>query len=161
MNRLPLNVLRAALRPIGSECGTCAGGWELQLECSADAEFALNVDLAGVLLHDSVAHGKAEAGAFMRSILRLCFCSEEGIVDAVEMLSLDAAARVLNPHHHPARRVEGRNLKRCVGASEHGILRVQHQVQDDLLQLALIPMNTREVWVEVRLHANLGGLELM
>src|SRR5437588_13088213 len=97
----------------------------------------------------------------MRSILRLCFCSEEGIVDAVEMFSLDAAARVLNPQHHPAWRVEGRNLKRCVGASEHGILRVQHQIKNDLLQLALIPMDTCEVRIEVRFHANLRGLELM
>ena len=57
--------------------------------------------------------------------------------------------------------VEGRNLQRCVRRSEHRILRVQHQVQNDLLQLALIAVNAREVRVEVRLDANLRRLELM
>src|SRR5258708_7221771 len=161
MNRLPLNVLHAALRPIGSDCGTGAGGWELQLEGGAYSELALDVDLAGVLLHDSVADGKAEAGALMRSILRLGLRCEEWVVDAVEMFSLDAAAGVLNAHDHASGSVESRNLERCVRGSEHRILRVQHQVENDLLQLALISVNACQVRIEVRLHANLRCLELM
>src|SRR5258705_874925 len=161
MDRLPLDVLHATLRPIGSDCGTCAGGWELELEGSAYAEFALNMDLSGMLLHDSVANGKAEAGALMRSILRLGLCRKEGVIDAVEMFSLDAAAGVLNAYQHTPRSIEGRNLERCVGGSKHRILRVQHQVENDLLQLALISVDAREARVEVRLHANLRCLELM
>src|ERR1700680_5035427 len=99
MDRLPLNVLRAAVRPIGSDCGTCAGGWELQLEGSPYAEFALDVDLPGMLLHDSIADGKSEAGALMRAVLRLGLRRKEGVVDAVEMLSLDRVAGGLDSPH--------------------------------------------------------------
>src|SRR5260370_16202047 len=100
MDRLPLDFLHAALRPISSDCGAGSGGWELQLECSAYADFALNVDLAGMLLHDSVADGKAEAGALMSSILRLGLCCEEWVVDAVEMFSFVPPAASLNAPTH-------------------------------------------------------------
>src|SRR5882757_200751 len=161
MNRLPLDVLHAALRPIGSDCGTGAGGWELQLEGSANAELALDVDLAGMLLHNSVADGKSEACALVSAVLRLGLGGKERIVDAVEMFSLDAASGVLDAYQHTSSTVEGRNLKRGVRSSEHRILRVQHQVEDDLLQLALIPVNACEVWIKVRFHPNLRRLELM
>ena len=88
----------------GSDCGTGAGGWELQLEGCAYAELALDVNLAGVLLHDSVADGKPEAGALVRAVLRLGLRRKEGIVDAVQMFLFDAAAGVLNAHEHTARR---------------------------------------------------------
>src|SRR5258705_1050897 len=100
MNRLPLDVLHAALRPIGSDCRAGAGGWELQLEGSADAEFALDMDLAGMLLHDSVADGEAETGALVRPVLWLGLRGKEGVVDAVEMFPFDAASRVLDTHQH-------------------------------------------------------------
>src|SRR5882724_11034699 len=161
MDRLPLDVLHAALRPIGSDCGTGAGGWELQLEGSAYTELALDVDLAGMLLHDSVADGKSETGALMRPILRLGLRRKEGVVDAVQMFLFDAASGILDPYQHTSGSVEGRNLERCVRGSEHRILRVQHQVQNDLLQLALVAVNACEVRIEVRLHANLRCLELM
>src|SRR6266550_6496132 len=135
MDRLPLDVLHAALRPIGSDCGTGAGGWELQLEGGANAEFTLDVDLARMLLHDSIADGKSEASALMRSVLRFGLRRKEGVVDAVEMFPFDAASRVLDANEHTSGSVEGRNLERCVRGSEHRILRVQHQVENDLLQL--------------------------
>src|SRR5258707_2461478 len=130
MDRLPLDVLRAALRPIGSDCGTSAGGWELQLEGSATAEFALDVDLTGMLLHDSIADGKSEASALMRPILRLGLRRKERVVDAVEMFPFDAASGVLDAYQHTSGSVEGCNLERCVRGSEHRIFRVQHQVQN-------------------------------
>src|SRR5258707_3934050 len=131
MNRLPLKVLRAALNPIGSDCGTGAGGWELQLEGSAYAEFALDVDLAGVLLHDSVADGKSETGSLMRTVLRLGLRRKERIVDSMEMFPFDAASGILDAYQHTSGSVECGNLERCVRGSEHRILRVQHQVQND------------------------------
>ena len=45
--------------------------------------------------------------------------------------------------------------------AEHGVLRVQHQVEDDLLQLAVVAVNARKLRIEVGLDANLRGLELM
>src|ERR1700733_13860299 len=124
MNRLPLNVLHAALRRLGKDYRASAGGWELQLKRSAHAELALDVNLPGVLLHDSVADGQAKTGAFGSAVLRLGFGRKERIVDAVEMFFLDAAARVLNADEHTACAVEGCNLQRCIGSAEHCVLRV-------------------------------------
>src|ERR1700730_9571032 len=161
MDRLPLNVLHAALMPIGSNCGTGAGSRELQLEDSAYAKLTLNVDLTGMLLHDPIADGKSEPGAFVRAILRLGLRRKKWIVDAVEMFPFDPASGVLDSHQHTPGTVEGCNLERCVRGSEHGVLRVQHQVENDLLQLALIAVDAREVCIEVRLDANLRCFELM
>ena len=123
-------------------------GGELKLEGSADTELALDVNLSGVLLHDAVADGESEAGAFVLALLRLGLGGEEGIVDAVEMLALDAAAGVLDADHDAAGSVEGGDAQRGVGRSEHRILRVQHEIQDDLLELALVSVNARELRVE-------------
>src|ERR1700730_212412 len=118
MDRLPLDVLHAALGAIGSDCRTCAGRWELQLEGSAYTELALDVYLPGMLLHDSVADGKSEAGAFGRPIHWLGLGGEEGVVDAVEMFPFDAASGVLDTYQHTSGSVESRNLERCVRGSK-------------------------------------------
>ncbi len=69
MNRLPLQLLRiACARGLVRHGSSAAGGRELQLEGCAGADCALDVDLAGVLLHDPVADREAEAGAL---VLRL------------------------------------------------------------------------------------------
>ena len=60
-----------------------------------------------MLLHDAVADGEAEAGALVLALLRFALGGEEGIVDAVEVLSLDACAGVLNTDEHAACAVEG------------------------------------------------------
>src|SRR5439155_1350092 len=83
-------------------------------EGSAYAELALDMDLAGMLLHDSVADGKAEAGALMRPVLRLGLRRKERVVDAVEMFPFDAASGVLDAYQHASGSVEGRDLERCV-----------------------------------------------
>ncbi len=53
------------------------------------------------------------------------------------------------------------DAKRGVRRAEHRVLRVQHQVENDLLQLAAIAVNARQVRIEVGLDANLRGLELV
>src|ERR1700730_11832638 len=100
MDRLPLNVLHAALRPIGSNCGTGAGGRELQLEGSAYAKLTLNVDLTGMLLHDPIADRISQPGPFGGAVLGLGLRRKKWIVDAVEMFPFDAASAVLDSHQH-------------------------------------------------------------
>src|SRR5258708_18737746 len=77
------------------------------------------------------------------------------------MLLLDTASGVLNADEHASGTVEGRDLERRVRGSEHGVLRIQHQVKDDLLQFALVAVDARKMGVKVRLHANLRCLELV
>ena len=45
--------------------------------------------------------------------------------------------------------------------SVHGVLGVEHEVEDDLLELALVAVNARKVRVEVGFDADLRGLELV
>ncbi len=47
------------------------------------------------------------------------------------------------------------------GRAEHGVLRVQQQVEEDLLQLAAVAVDARELRIEIGLDANLRGLELV
>src|ERR1700733_6804844 len=161
MHRLSLYNLGLALWRLRDGGGTCARGGELQLEGSADADFAFDMDLAGVFLHDAVADGEAEPGAFVLSFLGLGLGGEKGIVDAVEVLLLDAITGVLNADHDATCAVEGCYLERCIGGSKHCVFCVQHEVQDHLLQLALVAVDAGEVWVEVGFDSNLRGLELM
>ncbi len=156
-----LNLATRSFDVLQQTAGTGAGGWELQLEGGADADLAFDVDLAGVLLHDAVADGEAKAGAFVLALLGFALGGEEGIVDAVEVLLLDAAAGVLNADDDATCAVEGGDLEGCVGGAEHRVLRVQHEVEDDLLELALVAVNAGEVWVEVGFDTDLRGLELV
>src|ERR1700750_239450 len=97
---LPLVVLHLGLAHSTRDCGTSTRGRELELERRAYTKLALDVNLAGVLLHDSVTNGKPETGALMRTILRLGLRCKEGIVNSVEVLLFDAASRVLNADKH-------------------------------------------------------------
>ena len=57
------------------------------------AYFGLDHYFAGVLLHDAVGDGKAEACAFVLALLGFDLGGEEGVVDAVEVLALDTLRR--------------------------------------------------------------------
>ena len=62
-----------------------------------------HVHLATVLLHDAVADREAEPGALVLAVARLGFGGEERVVDAVQMLRLDASAEVLHDRGAPVR----------------------------------------------------------
>src|ERR1700742_2827888 len=142
MNRLPLDVLHTGPGRISGNSRTRTGGWELQLDGRADTKFALHVDLSSVLLHDSVAYGKPKAGSFVRAVLRFGLGRKERIVDAVEMLLFDTCSRILNTDDHASGSIESGNLEHGIRSSEHSILGVQHQIENYLLKLALIAVNT-------------------
>src|ERR1700677_5202837 len=161
MNRLPPGFVQTACRRLWRNRRTYAGGRELQLEGCAHAKLAFYMDLSGVLLHDAVGDRESKPGTFVLALLRLRLGGEERVVDTMEVLALDATARVLDAHQHTARAIEGRNLQSCILCSEHRVLCVQHKVQNHLLKLTLVAVNPREVRIEVRLNANLRCLELV
>src|SRR5580765_6722355 len=59
-------------------------------KCRALAWTAVYLNLACMLLDDSVAHGKAEPGATTLSFARFCFGRKEWIVDSIQVFWRDA-----------------------------------------------------------------------
>src|ERR1700722_8917070 len=92
MKRLSLGFLCRCRRRIGDQSGASTRGGELELEGGTYAGLAFDVNLAGMLLHDAVADGEAQACAFVLALLRLGLGGKERVVDAMEMLALDAGA---------------------------------------------------------------------
>jgi len=134
---------------------------ELQPEGRADSYFTLNLDLAGVFLHDAVADRKPEPVPLRCPSCGVGLGGKERIVDAMEMLALDAIAGVLNGDKDVFPSVFCCDPQGGVRCAVHGIFGVQHEVQNDLLQLALVPVDQGKRGIEVRLDANLSRLELM
>src|SRR5581483_475783 len=63
--------------------------WEIEVKGGALLGRAFDVNLAGVLLNDSVGHRKAQAGAAL-PILRRSFRGEERIVNAMNVFLRDS-----------------------------------------------------------------------
>ena len=74
---------------------------ELHDERGAAAGRAVDANLAGVLLNDSVGHRESQSGAAAVTGLRLVLGGEERIVDAMNVFLRDAGAGVGDPS--PAR----------------------------------------------------------
>jgi hypothetical protein len=108
----------------------------------ADAESALDVDFAGVLLNDAVAHGKAEAGAAALAGFGRGFGSKEWIVNALEVLGGDAGAGVGDDGFDVA---VGHGGDAQFASLRHGVLGVEQQIEEDLLQLAGIAVDARQL----------------
>ena len=85
--------------------------------------------------------------------LRRGLGGEERIVDALNVLLRDAAAGVGDAHADPVA-VGGGDAQRS--AFRHGVLRVQEQVQEDLLQASRIALDRRQVAGQFVFHPDLA-----
>src|SRR2546423_5632991 len=97
---------------------------------------ALDLNLAGMFLNDAVGYGEAEAGAASLPLSRSVLRSEEGIVNALDILGCDARSGIRDRDAH-AIAIRGGNTQRA--AACHGVLRVQKQVQKTCLNLPGFP----------------------
>ena len=79
----------------------------------------------------------------------------------MQVVAVDSCAGVLNAHNHSSCHLAGRDLQRRIRCAKHRILGVQQQVQDNLLQFALVAMDFLQQWIEVGLDAYLHGLKLV
>src|ERR1700704_1368592 len=111
------------LPELGSDRG------KLQVEASAAARPAMDLDGATMLLNDTVCDRQAEARPFARSL-----GGEERIVDSVDMLGIDAVPAVEHVDLHTAV-VIVRGLHFQHAARSHRVARVDEQIQENLLQL--------------------------
>ena len=124
----------------------------------AGADRALDVNFAGVLLNDAVGDREAESGAAPVARSGSGLGGEEGIVDALQVLGRDAGAGVGDQSLDMA--VDQRGDAQAAAAG-HGFLGVEQQVEKDLLQLAGIAVDGRQIVGQVEIDIDLRGLELV
>ena len=117
------------------------------MESGAGADGALDMNLAGMLLDDAVGDGKTQAGAAAVAGFGHGLGGEKRIVDALEVLGSDAGAGVGD---------QGRDVAECPfelrfggypqpAAVGHGFFGVEQQIEKDLLQLAGVAVDRRQV----------------
>src|SRR5579872_4306311 len=128
---------------------TRAGRGQDEAEGGAAVHFTFDVDDAMVLLEDAAGNGKAQAGAFGLG-------GEERIEQPVNIFRWDADAVVLDSHTQQGliflmlqagdfgvgRDHGGGDVQPAAGF--HGIQGIEEEVDESLLQMALIPVN--QVW---------------
>ena len=124
----------------------------------AGADGAHNMNLAGVLLDDAVGDREAESRATAIAGLGCGLGGEKRIVDALQMLGRDARAGVC--HHRLDMAIDCRGHAQTP-TFRHGLLGVQQQVEEDLLQFAGVAVDGRQLVNEVELDVDLRGLELV
>src|SRR6478736_10361959 len=134
------------------------GQRKIQMKRRSLAGATLHANLARVFLDDSVRNRQAQPGTSLLACLRCSFRGEERIVDprnvfgrnATSSISdADADARAVRRGHpdRPTRR--------------HRILRVQEQIQKDLLQAPGVSLDGRKVIGKFALNRDARSAELM
>src|ERR1039458_5096861 len=102
---------------------------KLKMEGCAGADGALDMNLAGVFLDDAVGDGKPQAGAAAVAGPGHVLGGKKRIVDALQVLGSDPAARIVDQRGHVVvLPVEQRGHAQATAAG-HGFLGVQQQVE--------------------------------
>src|SRR5436190_348329 len=127
---------------------------ELETELRARAKFALHLNSTTVFLNDAVADRETQASA-----LAAGFRGEERIVNALQMLVRNALSCVgdLNAHHV----IFAGGCHRQRTAAFHRVARVEHEIQEDLLEFAGVPLDASEIGCEMHIDAHPGFFQLM
>src|ERR1700748_3103762 len=73
---------------------------EFEVESSAAANLALDLDLAGVFLDNAVAHSQPQSCAPALTLAHRQLGSEEGVIDALHVFQRNARARIGNIHRY-------------------------------------------------------------
>src|ERR1043165_6166130 len=117
---------------------------------------ALDGDVAGVLLHDAVRDGEAQPRAAPDALR-----GEEGVVDARDVFGRDADAGVGDLDGDGVQLVRAR-AQRDVAAAGDGVAGVQEKVGEDLLELAGVAVDARQIFrvLAAQLDAAVAELRL-
>src|SRR5450432_2277621 len=103
-----------------------------------------------MLLNDAVRNGETEASPFLRA-----FRGEERIVDAMNVLGVDAVPAVEHVDPHAAVAI-ARSLHFEYAPRRHCVARIDEQIEKHLLQLARITGDSRRARVELRANVKPG-----
>src|SRR6266403_1861605 len=103
---------------------------EINIESCAFLGRTFHADFASMLLDDAVGHGKPKTRAALLPILRHVLSSEEWIVNTLDVFLRDSQASVRDDYPDSVA-VGSYDPQRA--SVRHRVLRVQEQVQEDLL----------------------------
>ena len=131
-----------------------SGRGELEPEGSSFAGGGTDIHLAGVLLDDAVAHGKAQASSAPGGFRR-----EEGIENAMQVFGGNADAGVGDFDFHGAILRHGADLEHA--AIGHGVARIHEKIQENLLQPRGGAEDRRQIALEALHDVDARGLEGM
>src|SRR5271155_2754122 len=131
---------------------------EIEGEGGSLPRMAFHANLASMFLDDAVGDGKAQTGAAGLAFAGRSLGGKERIVNALNVLRGNAAPGVGHAHAD-ALTVERGHAQRAT--ARHGVLRVQEQVQEHLLQSPRIALNGGQSGFRCVVHFDLGHLELV
>src|SRR5664280_205452 len=131
---------------------------KLHDECRALTGRAVDANLAGMFLDDTVGHRQSQPCATAVSRLRFVLGGEERIVDAMDMLLRNSCTRIRYLHLY-VMAIGGADHQRA--ACGHCVFGIQEQIEKNLLQLSRVPVNRRQFRLQLGLHLDARGLELM
>src|SRR5215472_11515491 len=120
-----------------------SGKRQLSNECSASTGFALRPDDSAVLLNDAVADREAKTGA-----LAYLFCGEEGVENLSQVLGRYPRSIIgYTNDYPPAARFDLGFQCQCplLTAGADGLLGIDNNIQEDLLELVLIHVDSRKI----------------
>src|SRR5271156_994100 len=113
---------------------------KFEIKGSPRADMTLHVNFSGVLLDDAVGYGEPKACATPFSLFRRRLGREERVVDALQVLWSNACPGIRNSDTYVAIDFS-RNAQRSTPV--HRVLRIEKEIQKDLLQFARIAEDGR------------------
>src|SRR5215469_15657821 len=131
---------------------------KVEIEGCALLGRALDTNLASVLLNNAIGDGQPQPGAPALAVLGRSFRGEKRVVNAPNVLLRNACTGIGNHHAHA---IAVRSCDTERSPLRHGILGVQKEIQEHLLQAPWISLNSRQMRREFVMHANPRGFELM
>src|SRR5450432_4403639 len=117
------------------------------MECGALTDSAFDANLSGVFLKYAVGDGEPKTRAAILAFARCVLGGEKRIVDATDVFLSDSGTGVRDRDIHSL--AVRRGDPQSSSPARHGILRIQEQIQEHLLQAAGTAVNSRQVLVQV------------
>src|SRR5438094_1556360 len=130
--------------------------WEGDRKGGSLCRTAFDPDLSLVILDDAIADRKPEPGSLPDRLRR-----EEGFEDLGLDLFGDPGSRVADLHLDPVPLGQARGDLDRAGLALHGLLRVDQEIHQDLLELIGVAEDRGKIRLELLLQTNLVKSELM
>src|SRR6202035_5715207 len=139
-----------------SDSDSLPGQREIEVEGSAFPMAAFHSNLSRMLLNNAVGHGQTESCTSRLAFARRRLGRKEWIVNPVNVLLRNTAARI-GDHHPDAVAIRCGDAERS--AIAHRVFGIQEQVQEHLLQPPRIAVDQRDLRAALVLYFDLRYLE--
>src|SRR5579864_550875 len=157
VNSASLNLLRG-MTAAASDIDGLPGQRKIQIKRGSFSRAAFHADLAGMFLDNAVGHREPQSGSALLTCFRSGLRGEERIVNSRDMLRGNAAAGVGYAYRHSGA-IRGRHAQSST--CRHGILRIQEQVKENLLQASSVSLDQRQMRGQIVFDRNPRSFELV